>query len=67
MRSASLAEDLERLKLRAVSVFERMSAEAAQAGFARIAAAWPTLARDPNTRPATCWSSSVSGALQPRR
>ncbi|WP_026929808.1 class I SAM-dependent methyltransferase [Glycomyces tenuis] len=42
-RSASLSEDFERLKLRAVSVFEHLSAEAAEAGFARIEAALPTL------------------------
>jgi hypothetical protein len=43
LRSASLAEDVERLKLRAVSVFEHMSEEAANAGFARIEAALPSL------------------------
>jgi ubiquinone/menaquinone biosynthesis C-methylase UbiE len=43
LRSASLAEDVERLKLRAVSVFEHMSEEAADAGFARIEAALPSL------------------------
>jgi hypothetical protein len=32
LRSASLAEDFARLKLRAVSVFERMSEEVAEAG-----------------------------------
>jgi len=42
-RSASLAEDYERLKLRAVSVFELLSEEAVEAGFARIEAALPTL------------------------
>ncbi|MFC4855766.1 class I SAM-dependent methyltransferase [Actinophytocola glycyrrhizae] len=42
-RSASLAEDVERLKLRAVSVFEHLGEETAEAGFARIEAALPTL------------------------
>jgi ubiquinone/menaquinone biosynthesis C-methylase UbiE len=43
VRSASLAEDLERLKLRAVSAFEHMSEEVVEAGFARIEAALPSL------------------------
>jgi ubiquinone/menaquinone biosynthesis C-methylase UbiE len=42
-RSASLAEDFEKLQLRAVSVFERMSEELAEAGFARIDEALPSL------------------------
>ncbi len=42
-RSASLAEDLERLKLRAVSAFEHMSEEIVEAGFAGIEAALPSL------------------------
>lgn len=42
-RSASLAEDYERLKLRAVSAFEHMSEAVVEAGFARIEAALPTL------------------------
>jgi ubiquinone/menaquinone biosynthesis C-methylase UbiE len=46
-RSASLAEDVEKLRLRAVSAFERMSEEAAEAGFARIEAALPTLPDGP--------------------
>jgi hypothetical protein len=46
-RSASLAEDFDRLKLRAVSVFEHMSAEVAEAGFARIEAALPSLDAGP--------------------
>ncbi|GLH98206.1 class I SAM-dependent methyltransferase [Phytohabitans aurantiacus] len=46
-RAASLADDLQRLKLRAVSVFEHMSEEAAEAGFARIEAALPTLDAGP--------------------
>ena len=47
LRSANLAEDLERLKLRAVSAFEHMSEEAVEAGFARIEAALPSLADGP--------------------
>jgi ubiquinone/menaquinone biosynthesis C-methylase UbiE len=43
LRSASLAEDLERVRLRAFSVFELMSEEVVDAGFARIEAALPTL------------------------
>ncbi len=46
-RSASLAEDFERLKLRAVSVFEHLTEEAIEAGFARIEAALPSLADGP--------------------
>jgi ubiquinone/menaquinone biosynthesis C-methylase UbiE len=46
-RSASLAEDHERLKLRAVSVFEHLSDEAIDAGFARIDAALPFLDEGP--------------------
>ncbi|MGN9908552.1 hypothetical protein ACTMTJ_13500 [Phytohabitans sp. LJ34] len=42
-RSASLAEDYEKLKLRAVSVFEHLSEEVVDAGFARIEAALPSL------------------------
>jgi ubiquinone/menaquinone biosynthesis C-methylase UbiE len=42
-RSPSLAHDYERLKLRAVSVFEHLSEEAIQAGFARIEEALPAL------------------------
>jgi ubiquinone/menaquinone biosynthesis C-methylase UbiE len=42
-RSASLAEDFERLKLRSVSVFELMGQEAIDAGFARIEEAMPSL------------------------
>jgi ubiquinone/menaquinone biosynthesis C-methylase UbiE len=41
-RSASLAEDYEKLKLRAVSVFEHMSDEVVEHGFARIEAALPS-------------------------
>jgi hypothetical protein len=47
LRSATLAEDFERLKLRAVSVFEHMSKEVVEAGFARIEAALPSLADGP--------------------
>jgi hypothetical protein len=42
LRSANLAEDFERLKLRAVSMFEHMSEEI-DVGFARIEAALPSL------------------------
>jgi ubiquinone/menaquinone biosynthesis C-methylase UbiE len=47
LRSPSLAEDFERLKLRAVSAFEHMSEEVVEAGFARIEAALPTLGDGP--------------------
>jgi hypothetical protein len=60
LRSANLAEDFERLKLRAVSVFEHMSEEVVEAGFARIEAALPSLGDGLNTRPASCSSSSAS-------
>jgi SAM-dependent methyltransferase len=43
LRSASLAADVERLRLRAVSLFEHMSEEMVEAGFARIEAALPLL------------------------
>jgi cyclopropane fatty-acyl-phospholipid synthase-like methyltransferase len=43
LRSASLTEDLERLKLRAVSLFERAGEEVIEAGFARIEDALPSL------------------------
>jgi SAM-dependent methyltransferase len=43
LRSADLAEDLARLKLRAVSVFEHLGEETVDAGFARIEAALPSL------------------------
>ncbi|GAA1798744.1 hypothetical protein GCM10009682_20400 [Luedemannella flava] len=46
-RSASLTEDYERLKLRAVSSFERMSEETIAAAFARIDAALPALGDEP--------------------
>jgi SAM-dependent methyltransferase len=47
LRSASLAQDFERLKLRAVSAFEHMSEEVVEAGFARIEAALPLLGEGP--------------------
>ena len=43
LRSASLAEDFERLRLRPTSLFEHMSDEVIEAGFARIEAALPSL------------------------
>jgi len=42
-RSASLADDVARLRLRSVSFFEHVSDEAADEGFARIDAALPSL------------------------
>ena len=42
-RAPSLAEDLERLKLRAVSVFEHLDEDVIEAGFAQIEAALPSL------------------------
>lgn len=47
LRSPSLAEDFARLKLRAVSVFEHLSEEDIDAGFARIEEALPSLAEEP--------------------
>jgi SAM-dependent methyltransferase len=47
LRSASLTEEYERLKLRAVSVFEHLSEEVAAAGFDRIDAALPALGDGP--------------------
>ena len=47
LRSASLADDVERLKLRAVSAFEHMSDEVVDEGFARIEAALPSLGDGP--------------------
>lgn len=47
LRSATLAEDFERLKLRAVSLFEHMSEEAIEAGFAEIEAVLPSLRDGP--------------------
>ncbi|MGH2443508.1 MAG: class I SAM-dependent methyltransferase [Chloroflexota bacterium] len=43
LRSENLTEDLEKLKLRAVSNFEHTSEEVIEAGFARIEAALPSL------------------------
>ncbi|MCU1468542.1 MAG: hypothetical protein JWM72_4470 [Actinomycetia bacterium] len=43
LRSASLAEDFEKLELRAVSAFEHMSKDLIEEGFARIEAALPSL------------------------
>jgi ubiquinone/menaquinone biosynthesis C-methylase UbiE len=42
-RSASLAEDYEKLRLRPTSAFEHMSADVIEEGFARIDAALPSL------------------------
>jgi len=47
VRSASLAEDYEKLKLRSVSVFEHMSGQLIEDGFARIEAALPSLDEGP--------------------
>ena len=47
LRSANLAEDFVKLKLRPVSAFEQMSEEVVEAGFARIEAALPTLDEGP--------------------
>lgn len=47
LRSASLAEDFERLRLRPTSLFEHMSEEVVEVGFARIEAALPSLANGP--------------------
>jgi ubiquinone/menaquinone biosynthesis C-methylase UbiE len=47
LRSSSLAEDYERLKLRAVSIFEHMSEEVIEAGFARIETELSSLGNGP--------------------
>lgn len=47
LRSATLAEDVARLRLRAVSAFEHMDEAAVEAGFARIEATLPSLDRGP--------------------
>ncbi len=47
LRSASLAEDFERLRLRPTSLFEHISEEVVEAGFARIEAALPSLGDGP--------------------
>ncbi|WP_027345648.1 class I SAM-dependent methyltransferase [Hamadaea tsunoensis] len=46
-RSASLTEDYERLRLRSVSMFERLTVEQIEAGFATIEAELPSLADEP--------------------
>jgi hypothetical protein len=47
LRSSSLAVDFERLKLRPTSLFEHMSDEVVEEGFARIEAALPSLDHGP--------------------
>lgn len=47
LRSADLSEDFERLKLRAVSVFEHMSEEVVEAGFTKIDATLPSMGDGP--------------------
>jgi ubiquinone/menaquinone biosynthesis C-methylase UbiE len=47
LRSTTLAEDHERLKLRAVSIFEHMSEEVVEEGFTRIEAALSSLDNGP--------------------
>jgi len=47
LRSANLAEDFEKLKLRAVSAFEHLSEDVVEAGFARIEAVLPSLGDGP--------------------
>jgi ubiquinone/menaquinone biosynthesis C-methylase UbiE len=47
LRSANLAEDFEKLKVRPVSVFEHLGEDAVEAGFARIEAALPSLGDGP--------------------
>jgi len=47
LRSANLAEDFEKLRVRPVSVFEHLSEDAIEAGFARIEAALPSLGDGP--------------------
>lgn len=47
LRSASLAKDYERLRLRPTSLFEYMSEEVAEAGFAKIDAERPSLSDGP--------------------
>jgi ubiquinone/menaquinone biosynthesis C-methylase UbiE len=53
MRSASLAEDVERLRLRSVSVFEYMTQELADAGFTAIEVALPELDAGPQYETST--------------
>jgi ubiquinone/menaquinone biosynthesis C-methylase UbiE len=47
LRSTSLAEDFERLKLRPTSLFELMGEDVVEPGFARIEAALPSLGKGP--------------------
>jgi ubiquinone/menaquinone biosynthesis C-methylase UbiE len=47
LRSASLTEDFERLRLRPTSLFEHMSEDVVEAGFATIEAALPSLDNGP--------------------
>lgn len=47
LRSRSLAEDLEKLRMRPVSAFEHMTQDVVDAGFARIEAALPALDHGP--------------------
>jgi hypothetical protein len=47
LRSANLAEDDERLKLRSISGFDRLSTDESEAGFARIEEALSSLADGP--------------------
>lgn len=47
LRSATLTQDYEKLKLRAVSIFEHMAEDRIEAGFARIDAALPALGDEP--------------------
>jgi ubiquinone/menaquinone biosynthesis C-methylase UbiE len=53
LRSPNLAEDYEKLKLCAVSVFEHLTDEATKAGFATIEAALPTLDSGPQYETST--------------
>jgi hypothetical protein len=46
-RAANLAEDFERLRLRPTSLFEHMSDEVVEAGFARIEEALPSFDQGP--------------------
>jgi len=53
LRSANLADDFEKLKLRPVSAFEHMSEEVIEAGLARIEAALPSLGDGPQYETST--------------
>ena len=59
LRSASLDEDFKRLKLRPTSLFEHMSDEVVEAGFATIEAALPSLDDGPRFGPVRCLSSDA--------